>query len=73
MDGNPLAALVGRAALDRDTVRGAAGRERGGLVALLVRRAALDRDTVREAAGKERGGWDGWEPVGGTGGKSGAG
>ena len=60
-------------ALDRDTVRGAAGWERGGLVALLVGRAALDRDTVRGAAGKERGGWDGWDPGGGTGGKSGAG
>ncbi len=31
MDGNTVAALVvGRAELDRDTVRGAAGRERGG-------------------------------------------
>ena len=31
MDGNTLAALVvGRAELDRDTVRDAAGRERGG-------------------------------------------
>ena len=71
--GGLVALLVGRAALDRDTVRGAAGWERGGLVALLVGRAARDRDTVREAAGKERGGWDGWEPGGGTGGKSGAG
>ena len=32
MDGNMVVLLVGRAELNKDTVRGAAGRERGGWV-----------------------------------------
>ena len=65
-------------ALDRDTVRGAAGWERGGLVALLVGRAELietrcvvlldGKGAALDADGREV---DGWEHGGGAGGESG--
>ena len=63
MDGNTVALLVGRAELDRDTVRGAAGQERGGWdgwdtgnMVWGERSGAGYTNTVRGAAGLERGG-----------------
>ena len=55
--------------LDRDTIRGASGRERGRRDGL-VGREELNKDSVRGAAGRERGGWDGWQHGGAAGGES---
>ena len=84
MDGNPLAALVGRAALDRDTVRGAAGREKDVWDGWETRwrcwweeRCWIETQCVvlldgkgaaLDADGREV---DGWEHGGGAGGESG--
>ena len=60
LDGREVDGMEGNtvALMDRDTVRGAAGRERG----TGTRRAELDKNTVLGAAGRgRRGGWDGWE------------